>query len=187
MDLVLQIYNLDKDISLLSYTMDAVLDNTSVSLSYRDEVLNFLFPLFPPLEAKSPHIHAVTRLLVTLSNVKLTVPLLCQLVPKEKLLAYQLAFDLAEGGSQDFLESIRAELPEGDAVSLRRQKLLKEFSDCCVGHERNVRQYTLNFDRSRVCKVMPNILEEEQQSGHAHSQEHEGRLLLFTFIRLMLI
>jgi len=34
-------------------------------------------------------------------------------VPAQKLLAYQFAFDLVEGGSQDFLEGIRNELPEG--------------------------------------------------------------------------
>lgn len=101
--------------SLLSYAMDAVLD-TNFSLSYRNRVLNFLLPLFPPLESRSPHAHGVTRLLVTLSSVELTVPLLTSLVPKESLLAYQLAFDLVEGGSQDFLEALRTELPEGDAV-----------------------------------------------------------------------
>ncbi|THH10931.1 hypothetical protein EW145_g999 [Phellinidium pouzarii] len=114
LDLILYIYNLNKDVSLLSYAMDSVLD-MNFSLSYRDQVLNFLLPLFPPLESKASHVYAVTRLLVTLSNPALTVPFLTTLVPKETLLAYQLAFDLVEGGSQDFLESIRTELPEGDS------------------------------------------------------------------------
>lgn len=96
--------------------MEAVLD-TNFSLSYRDEVLYFLYHLFPPLESKSSHVHALTRLLVTLSSVALTVPLLVSLVPKEKLLAYQLAFDLVEGGAQDFLEGVRNDLPEGEGVS----------------------------------------------------------------------
>ena len=61
--------------------------------------------------------HSLTRLLVTLSNPSLTVPFLTSLVPHEKLLAYQFAFDLVEGGAQDFLESVRTELPEGDEVS----------------------------------------------------------------------
>jgi 26S proteasome regulatory subunit N2 len=95
--------------------MEAVVD-TNFSLSYRNHVLNFLLPLFPPIEARSSHIHAVTRLLVSLSDASLTVPYLVALVPKEKLLSYQLAFDLVEGGSQDFLEAIRSELPEGDEV-----------------------------------------------------------------------
>ena len=99
--------------------MEAVLD-TGFSLSYRDQVLHKLLPLFPSptTESKSPHVHALTRLLVTLSKPSLTVPLLTSLVPNEKLLAYQFAFDLVEGGAQDFLESIRNELPEGDEVSV---------------------------------------------------------------------
>jgi hypothetical protein len=99
--------------------MEAVLD-TGFSLSYRDQVLQFLFPLFPRPTSRdgSLHVHALTRLLVTLSSSSLTVPLFTSLVPKEKLLAYQFAFDLAEGGSQDFLESVRTELPEGDAVNI---------------------------------------------------------------------
>jgi 26S proteasome regulatory subunit N2 len=98
--------------------MEAVLD-TGFSLSYRDQVLHKLLPLFPPptTESKSPHVHSLTRLLVTLSNPSLTVPFLTSLVPHEKLLAYQFAFDLVEGGARDFLESVRTELPEGDEVS----------------------------------------------------------------------
>ena len=38
------------------------------SLQFRGEVLNFLLPLFPPLESKSSHAFAITRILVTLSN-----------------------------------------------------------------------------------------------------------------------
>ena len=93
--------------------MEAVID-TQFSLSYRDSVLEFLYPLFPPPENRSPHIHALTRLLIALSSSSTTVPLLVSLVPGKKLLAYQFAFDLVEGGSQDFLEAIRNELPEGD-------------------------------------------------------------------------
>ena len=97
--------------------MEAVLDN-HFPLSYREQVLNFLYPLFPPptIDSKSPYIHSLTRLLVTLSNPALTISLLVSLVPREKLIAYQLAFDLVEGGAQDFLESIRNDLPVGDEV-----------------------------------------------------------------------
>lgn len=92
LDLILHIFKLNEDVSLLSYAMDVVLE-TNFSLSYRNQVLNFLLPLFPPLEPKSPHVHTVTRLLVTLSDATLTIPLLTALVPKETLLAYELAFD----------------------------------------------------------------------------------------------
>lgn len=98
--------------------MDAVLD-AGTSLSYRDEILRFLLPLFPPASSKdrSPHVHSITRLLVTLGSPELTIPLLTSFVPNEKLLAYQFAFDLVEGGAQDFLESVKSGLPEGTEVS----------------------------------------------------------------------
>ena len=54
---------------------------------------------------------------MTLSSPFITNPVFISLVPKEKLLAYQLAFDLVEGGAQYFLEATRNELPEGEVVS----------------------------------------------------------------------
>jgi 26S proteasome regulatory subunit N2 len=120
-DIISEVYERTHDTSILSYAMEAVTD-TGFSLSYRDQVLKFLFPLFPPPEPRSPHIHALTRLLVTLSSPSITVPLLTSLVPSQKLLAYQFAFDLVEGGSQDFLEGIRNELPEG-GVSLHAKRV----------------------------------------------------------------
>ncbi|PFH50780.1 hypothetical protein AMATHDRAFT_60431 [Amanita thiersii Skay4041] len=114
LDVIAAIYNQTHDISLLSYAMEAVVD-TGFSLSYREQVLEFLLPLFPPPSAgESTHVHALTRLLITLSKPSLTVPFLTSLVPKENLLAYQFAFDLTEGGAQDYLESVRTQLPEGD-------------------------------------------------------------------------
>jgi 26S proteasome regulatory subunit N2 len=97
--------------------MDSVIDS-NVSLSQRDKILRFLLTLFPSPDAdnKSAHVYALTRLLVTLSDPSLTLPLLTSLVPKNALLAYQFAFDLVEGGAQDFLENIRNELPQGDEV-----------------------------------------------------------------------
>jgi 26S proteasome regulatory subunit N2 len=93
--------------------MDAVIDG-NVSLNVRDQVLHFLLPLFPALDssARTPHVHALTRLLVTLGDPALTMRMLTALVTKNKLLAYQFAFDLVEGGAQDFLESLRNDLPK---------------------------------------------------------------------------
>ncbi|GLB36072.1 putative proteasome/cyclosome repeat [Lyophyllum shimeji] len=118
LDIISSIYNQTQDTSLLSYAMEAVLD-TGFSLSYRDQVLQFIYPLFPQptIGDGSSHIPSMTRLLITLSSPSLTVPLLVSLVPKQSLLAYQFAFDLVEGGAQDFLESVRSELPEGDEAT----------------------------------------------------------------------
>ncbi|CCL98292.1 uncharacterized protein FIBRA_00286 [Fibroporia radiculosa] len=114
LDVIKQIYENTQDVGLLSYAMDAVLD-TAFPLAYRDHVLRFLLPLFPSpsSETRSPYVYSITRLLVTLSSAELTVPLITALVPKESLLAYQIAFDLVEGGAQDFLENVRTKLPEG--------------------------------------------------------------------------
>lgn len=104
--------------------MDAVSD-TGFPLSYRDQVLNFLLPLFPrPSKDGSPHVHSLTRLLLTLSSPSHAISLLTSLVPDDKLLAYQFAFDLVEGGAQDFLENVRNDLPEGDEVNFSRSAVL---------------------------------------------------------------
>ncbi|KAJ7225612.1 D-isomer specific 2-hydroxyacid dehydrogenase [Mycena pura] len=128
LDVIARIYSQTKDTSLLSYAMECVLD-TGFSLSYRDQVLSFLFPLFPAPVAgdSSPHVHSLTRLLVILSSPSLTVSFINSLVPKEKLLAYQFAFDLVEGGSQDFLESVRTDLPEGDSDTKEIYDKLKQI------------------------------------------------------------
>jgi 26S proteasome regulatory subunit N2 len=117
LDVISTIYKATHDVTLLTYAMDAVLD-AGFPLLYRDQVLRFLYPLFPTPSAadKSPHVDALTRLLVTLSDPSLTVPLFATLVSKEHLLAYQFAFDLVEGGTQEYLESIRRELPDGNEV-----------------------------------------------------------------------
>lgn len=102
---------------MLTYAMEAVVD-TGFSLIYRDQVLRFVFPLLPKINTKdgAAHLHTITRILITLSDSSLTTPLLTSLVPQNILLAYQLAFDLVEGGARDYLDTIRSELPEGDSV-----------------------------------------------------------------------
>ncbi|KIK70882.1 hypothetical protein GYMLUDRAFT_66097 [Collybiopsis luxurians FD-317 M1] len=115
LDIISKIYEQTHDTSILSYAMEAVIDS-GFSLSYRDTVLRFLYPQFPRPTAGdgSALAHALTRLLVTLGDPSLTVPLLESLVPKEKLLAYQFAFDLVEGGARDYLDLVRTQLPAGD-------------------------------------------------------------------------
>ncbi|KAF9022936.1 26S proteasome regulatory complex non-ATPase subcomplex Rpn2/Psmd1 subunit [Hymenopellis radicata] len=118
LDVISGIYNQTHDLSLLTYSMEAVLD-TGFSLVYRDQVLRFLFPLFPEVSTKegATHVHTLTRLLVTLADSSLTVPLFLSLIPKNTLLSYQLAFDLVEGGARDYLDTVRSELPEGDETT----------------------------------------------------------------------
>lgn len=153
--MIKHIYETTQDVNLLSYTMDAVLD-TAFPLAYRDQVLRFILPLFPSLssENKSPHVYAVTRLLVTLSSAELTVPLLNSLVPKDSLLAYQMAFDLVEGGAQDYLESIRKELPEGEGVRVP----VSVSQTGCSQFDRTRGQYTTSCDGSCSGKSLSSFI-----------------------------
>ncbi|KAK0478260.1 hypothetical protein IW261DRAFT_1482577 [Armillaria novae-zelandiae] len=116
LDVIEHIYRHTNDVSLLLYAMEAALD-TGFSLSYRDQVLRFLFPLFPQSSTDGSHVHTLTRLLITLGDSGLTIPLFKSMVPSNKLMAYQLAFDLVEGGARDYLDNVRSELPEGQVES----------------------------------------------------------------------
>jgi 26S proteasome regulatory subunit N2 len=135
--------------------MEAVLDN-HFPLSYRDQVLNFLYPLFPSpkIDSKSPYIHSLTRLLVTLSNPTLTASLLVSLVPQEKLVAYQLAFDLVDGGAQDFLETIRNDLPVGNEVGIPTVHLLCGVNLIGTGRQTYLRHLAQDSWWTRVCETL---------------------------------
>jgi hypothetical protein len=137
--------------------MDSVIDS-GVSLSRRDGVLRYLLPLFPPpaIETKGSHVYALTRLLVTLSDPSLTIPLLTSLVPNKALLAYQFAFDLVEGGAQDFLESLRSELPEGDDVSFIFTLVVSPLT-FLVGNSRDLRQFKENFDAPALSSALRRV------------------------------
>ncbi|KIY50568.1 26S proteasome subunit RPN2a [Fistulina hepatica ATCC 64428] len=138
LDIVRRIYERTDDASLLSYAMSAV-TNTAFSLSYRDRVLNYLFTLYPRPGSSSsyPHVHALTRLLVTLANPSLTVNFLSSLIPDTSngapssstavKLAYQFAFDLVQSGAPDFLSSVLRQLPEGTADTKPTHDRIREI------------------------------------------------------------
>lgn len=113
LDVIEHVHKLTDDTDLLIYVMDAVFE-TSFTLSYRIAVLKSILQLFPPLQNNSPHIHAITRILVALSSPSITIPYLTALVPDRLLLAYQIAFDLFESGVQEFLQTVMQQLPEGE-------------------------------------------------------------------------
>ncbi|EGO30956.1 hypothetical protein SERLADRAFT_364688 [Serpula lacrymans var. lacrymans S7.9] len=173
LDIIAQIYKLTREPSLLSYAMEAVLD-TGFSLSYRDQVLNFLLPLFPQptMRTRSPHIHALTRLLVTLSNPSLALPILTSLVPKETLLAYQFAFDLVEGGAQDFLEALRKELPEGQGETKEVYDKLRSI----LGRSDSVKLYLEFLKRNNKVDLL--ILKNTKEALEPRSSIYHTALTL---------
>ncbi|KAJ4002415.1 D-isomer specific 2-hydroxyacid dehydrogenase [Lentinula boryana] len=133
LDIISKIYEQVKDTSILTYAMEAVIDS-GFSLSYRDTVLRFIYPLFPRPTAGdgSSLAQSLTRLLVTLGDSSLTVPLLVSLVPKEYLLAYQFSFDLVEGGARDYLDLVGAQLPAGNADN---QEIFDKIRSILTGQE----------------------------------------------------
>ncbi|KAH9937189.1 26S proteasome regulatory complex non-ATPase subcomplex Rpn2/Psmd1 subunit [Fomitopsis serialis] len=173
LDVIAHIYKTTRDVNLLSYTMDAVLD-TAFPLAYRDQVLRFLLPLYPPLssENRSPHVYSVTRLLVTLSSAELTLPLLNSLVPKDSLLAYQMAFDLVEGGAQDYLESVRKELPEGEEDS---KAIYDKLRQILLGQE-SIKLYLEFLKRNNKTDML--ILKSTKDSLEARSSVYHVALTL---------
>ena len=99
--------------------------NVFIAHIVRTQVLHHILPLFPSLTPYAPHIHSLTRIHVTLSLPSLTVPFLSSLVERglsgerdQLAIAYQVAFDLVEGGTQEYLDAVRSGLPEQTAEAL---------------------------------------------------------------------
>lgn len=143
--------------------MEAVLD-TAFPLAFRDQVLKFLFPLFPAptSDSKSAHVYALTRILVTLNSPEMTINFLNSLVPNQRLLAYQFAFDLVEGGGQDFLEIIRKDLPEGSSVSLPSRAVVQLCIQRPLGDEAYLRPASQDPAWPGVDQAVPGVPQAQQ-------------------------
>ncbi|KAG9097186.1 proteasome regulatory particle base subunit [Ceratobasidium sp. UAMH 11750] len=93
--------------------MDAVLD-VGFNLATRNRVLHHLCPLFPLPKLGAQYTLALTRLHVAFETASVTSPLFRKLIESSdktnRLLACQLAFDLVEGCTQDFLRVVSTSL-----------------------------------------------------------------------------
>ncbi|QRV75716.1 26S proteasome regulatory complex, subunit Rpn2/Psmd1 [Ceratobasidium sp. AG-Ba] len=126
LDIVTRVFEHTNDTDLLSYAMDAVLDVGS-NLATRNRVLHHLCPLFPLPKPGSQYTLALTRLHVALETPAVTTPLFQKLIESaektNRLLACQLAFDLVEGCTQDFLRLVSNSLPSTENYAIIRQIL----------------------------------------------------------------
>ncbi|KAF8708026.1 26S proteasome regulatory complex, non-ATPase subcomplex, Rpn2 Psmd1 subunit, partial [Rhizoctonia solani] len=126
LDIVTRIFEHTHDTELLSYAMDAVLD-VGFNLATRNRVLHHLCPLFPLPKPGANYTIALTRLHVALATPSVTNPLFQKLIESgdktNRLLACQLAFDLVEGSTQDFLRIVSNSLPSGENYEPIRQIL----------------------------------------------------------------
>ncbi|KAM0786612.1 hypothetical protein ACM66B_002066 [Microbotryomycetes sp. NB124-2] len=125
LDVVERVFAATKDASLLEWVLQIVVREGVIGGStraYKNEVLSLLVKLFKALP--SPDYFSVSQCFVYLNDATLASELLTQLLqlasaPGEKasspadddvLTAYQIAFDLVETATQEFLETVRNNL-----------------------------------------------------------------------------
>ncbi|EFA76166.1 26S proteasome regulatory subunit S1 [Heterostelium album PN500] len=102
---------------MLTYCLNIC--NTIVSnRAFRQSVLNILVKLYLTLE--KPDFVSITQCLIFLDDAHEIATILLNLIKKDDnsvLLAYQLAFDLFQNGTQQFLANIRKLLPAAAAAA----------------------------------------------------------------------
>ncbi|GJN93401.1 hypothetical protein Rhopal_006456-T1 [Rhodotorula paludigena] len=123
LDVVQRIFDKTKDASLLEWILNLVVrEGVAVggqSRSYKNEILQLLIKLFESLP--SPDYFAITQCFVYLNDPSLASSLLSSLLKLDStapeapaddnvLIAYQIAFDLAETATQEFLQVVRTSL-----------------------------------------------------------------------------
>lgn len=127
LDIIKRVFKVTKDATLLEWVLNVLVRESVVGASgraYKNEVLHLLIDLFSSLD--SPDYFSITQCFVYLDDPSLASKLLSQLLSlgdatgpstadisasdEHVLIAYQIAFDLAETAGQGFLEIVRNEL-----------------------------------------------------------------------------
>ena len=145
LDVVERVFNATQDPTLLEWVLQVVVREGVVAGSgtvYKNQVLHLLIKLFTSLP--SPDYFSITQCFVYLNDPSLASALLSSLASlgstttapvsdEQVLIAYQIAFDLAETANQGFLEVVRNELtgenPTGaemvvEGTALHRQRIV---------------------------------------------------------------
>ncbi|KAI9101952.1 armadillo-type protein [Phlyctochytrium arcticum] len=125
--------------SLLSYVLEAAMTIVQ-NLSFRNEVLRLLVTLYRNLP--EPDYISISQCLVHLNDPAACADLLTSLVGNgelHQLIAYQIAFDLEDNATQDFLQKVVAALPEGDfsAVTAKSDKMETDEQQPLLQEESN--------------------------------------------------
>ncbi|POY76348.1 hypothetical protein BMF94_0545 [Rhodotorula taiwanensis] len=122
LDVLERVFRNTRDASLLQWILQLVVRESvaigGTSRSYKNEILRVLIKLYESLD--NPDYFSITHCFVYLNDPSLASSLLNSLLkldspagsPKEDevLIAYQIAFDLAETATQEFLQTVRASL-----------------------------------------------------------------------------
>ncbi|KTW26390.1 hypothetical protein T552_02872 [Pneumocystis carinii B80] len=120
LDIIEEVINKNQDEPLKNYLLDVSI-NLVQNLDFRNKVLSLLLDLF--LKDKQPDYFSVIKCVVHLRNSDIAAKILQNLIlkndEKSLLIAYQIAFDLNDSATQEFLQK----------VSQNFQLLLKESED----------------------------------------------------------
>ncbi|EMR09366.1 hypothetical protein PNEG_02316 [Pneumocystis murina B123] len=162
LDIIEEVINKNQDEPLKNYLLDVSI-NLVQNLDFRNKVLSLLLDLF--LKDKQPDYFSVIKCVVHLRNSDIAAKILQNLIlkndEKNLLIAYQIAFDLNDSATQEFLQK----------VSQNFQLLLKESED----------ENDMNKDlKDTIASRIKSILEGEEsvklymkflsQNNHADNQ-----------------
>ncbi|KAK9900186.1 26S proteasome regulatory complex, non-ATPase subcomplex, Rpn2/Psmd1 subunit [Cystobasidium minutum MCA 4210] len=122
LDVIERIFNETKDSSILTYILEAAM-TIVLKLDFRNKVLRLLVQLFSSLP--SPDHFSMLRCFVHLNDPTLATNLLTDLLspsslkqdPDNLLKAYQIAFDLVDTASQEFLGIVAGGLSSSSSTS----------------------------------------------------------------------
>ncbi|AQZ10206.1 RPN2 (YIL075C) [Zygosaccharomyces parabailii] len=114
-------------LKLVNYVLTATITVVDNSL-FRKAILNSLFDIL--MSMKSADYFTISKVVVNLNNPQLGMKLFEKLSSSEKIeVSYQIAFDLVSSGSQEFLDTLVAELGERDYDS-RLLEILSGLPTC---------------------------------------------------------
>ncbi|KZO96227.1 putative RPN2-26S proteasome regulatory subunit [Calocera viscosa TUFC12733] len=137
-DVIQRVLSRSPDADLLSYVLSALTEHTvsNPHVHFREKVLRYLLGLFPSLP--TPDYFSTTRILLLLNDAALASSFLKDLseskLEEKQLVALQMAFDLVDSGTQEFLDLVKSQIPgpseEGahDAFAKLRRILTGEES-----------------------------------------------------------
>lgn len=138
LDIIEQILNqyvsssssVEEAMDLINYVLDSSV-NVVGNREFRNQVLNALVPII--LSLSTPDYFAISKIIVQLNDNQLAAKIFKDLLKTQddaqRLVAYQVAFDLVASASQELLEKVADELgPEEETTSPAYSKLLRILS-----------------------------------------------------------
>lgn len=128
-DKVLKESSFDDPMEIINYVLDCSV-NVVGNREFRRKVLNALVSII--LSLKNPDYFAISKIIVQLNDNQLAAKVFNDLLETQddtqRLVAYQVAFDLVASASQELLEKVATELGPKEEDSPAYSKLLKILS-----------------------------------------------------------